>query len=86
MTMSNSVDGLCLKFAIVSGTTADTDITLTGIATEDVIVSVISLEDNTTADPVDRTSVTSITAANVIQTSTATASEFLCVTWIDRSA
>lgn len=87
MTMTVSKDALCQKFAIVTGSTVDTDLTLTGIATEDTIVSCVSFAvPGTTAPPIDRTTTMTISGANAVQSSTATASMELHVHWLDNSA
>lgn len=77
-----------LKFAVVTGANANTDITVTGIATEDTIVAAIGIDgDNATlANTVtDRKAATSITAANTIQCTASTAAERLIIVWFDKS-
>lgn len=77
-----------LKFAVVTGANANTDITVTGIATEDTLVAVVGIDgDNATlaSTVVDRKAATSITAANTIQCTASTAAERLLVVWYDKA-
>jgi len=81
--MTKSVDGICIKFAKVAGASADTNIAISGIATEDVLISVIEFASGV---PTDRTSTTSITSAGNIQCTVDTSSDHLIVHYLDRSA
>ncbi len=84
--MTKAVDALCIKVATVAGTTATTNIAVTGIATEDILVSVVEIA-TTTGIPTDRTGEASITSAGNIQlASTDTSSDKLIVHWHDASA
>lgn len=79
--MTKAVDALCLKFALVTGATANTAITVTGIATEDTIVACYEGDND-----LDRTSTTTITAANVIKCTVTTSGDRLHVWYHDASA
>jgi len=76
---------LCTNVALVSGTTADTDITVNGIKyNKDALLAVIGLDpDNATADDQvkDFTASASVTADNTIQVSTDTSDYKLLVFW-----
>jgi len=77
-----------LKVSLVDGATADTNIAVSGITTEDTLVSVIGFDpDNATAaDQVkDFTGNTSITSNGNIQTSVDTSGYDLLVIWFDKS-
>lgn len=67
--MTLAKDALCIKKAIVTGTTVSTDITVTGIATEDVLIYVESriIYDTTVDQITDVTANCTITAADTIQ-------------------
>lgn len=76
-----------IKFALVNGATGNTAITVTGIATEDVLVSVMGWKVVSGVLTVTNfTSNFAITAANTIKSATDTSSNFLQVVYIDRSA
>ena len=94
--IAQQVDGilnnLVVKFTVVNGTTAATNIAISGIATTDKIVSVVKLDftltegtPNTRAwDASDLTSEASVTSAGNIQLSTTdTLGEILLVLWLD---
>lgn len=94
--IAQQVDGilnnLVVKFTVVNGTTAATNIAISGIATTDKIVSVVKLDftltegtPNTRAwDASDLTSEASVTSAGNIQLSTTdTSGEILLVLWLD---
>lgn len=78
-----------LSFALVNGAAADTDITLTGIATEDTIAFILGLDpDNETAaeQVLDFTADFAITAADTIKAATqATTGYDLVVVWYNKS-
>ncbi len=76
-----------IKSLTAAGSDTVTDITLTGIATDDVLTSVIHFsEPGGTAAPDDVTDECSVTAANTIQCSTtSTAGGTLWVQYIDVS-
>jgi len=71
--------------AVVAGTTAATNITVTGIGLADKLVAVVRLDRDATAANINITSVlseASITAANTIQLSTTnTTGDSLLVLW-----
>ena len=94
--IAQQVDGilnnLVVKFTVVNGTTAATNIALSGIATTDKIAGVVKLDftltegtPNTRAwDASDLTSEASVTSAGNIQLSTTdTSGEILLVLWLD---
>ena len=94
--IAQQVDGilnnLVVKFTVVNGTTAATNIALSGIATSDKIAGVVKLDftltegtPNTRAwDASDLTSEASVTSAGNIQLSTTdTSGEILLVLWLD---
>lgn len=83
--MTKAVDAACIKEAIVSGAGADTNIAVTGIATEDQLIAVWE-KDGSTHALTSRTSTTSITSAGNIQCTVATTGDTLMVLWLDRSA
>lgn len=74
-----------IKQAVVAGANANTNITVTGIKLGDTIVSVFEFQPPTAGSgntiAADRTSTTSITAANTIQCTQSTASNQLQITW-----
>jgi hypothetical protein len=67
-----------------AGTTADTNITITGISTTDVIISAVSVN-TTTGAWTDQTNDTTITAANTVQCGNDTSSTTVVVLWMDLS-
>lgn len=79
----------CLQFDLVAGTTANTNIAVTGIATEDELLCCIQLEGTGTwgAAPANRLAEASITSAGNIQlTTTNTTNKLLLLVWDDLSA
>jgi hypothetical protein len=68
------------KMTIVSGDSASTDIPVTGITTNDKLMAVIEIA----ATSADRTSTSSITADDVIQSTDDTSSGVLVVFWWDK--
>lgn len=76
-----------LKLSIVDGAAAATNIAITGIATEDLLVAVIeSTTKASIASRADRLSDASITSAGNIQLATTNStSNQLEVWWVDRS-
>ena len=86
------LNNLVLKFTVVNGAAAATNIAVTGIATTDKIVSVVKLDftlaegtpNTRTWKASDLTSEASITSAGNIQLSTTnTTGEVLLVFWLD---
>jgi len=75
-----------LKVSVVAGTTANTDITVSGISTSDTILAVLELVGAgvDVTDIQDETGNASITAANTIQISTDTSGSKLIVLWYDK--
>ncbi len=89
------LNNLAFKFSVVNGTTANTNIAVSGINTQDRIVSVVKLDftlaeggpNTRTWEASDLTSEASITSNGNIQLSTTnTTSEILLVFWIDITA
>jgi hypothetical protein len=78
-----------LKVAVVTGTTADTNIAISGIATEDTLLAVLGINgtgEEVLADTlVDLSATTSITSAGNIQCTDSTASWRLLVFWYDKN-
>jgi maleate cis-trans isomerase len=64
--------------SVVTGGAANANLTLTGVAVGDTLGSVIEYEAGV---PVDRTSVSVVTAANTIQVNNITTGNVLVVTW-----
>lgn len=87
MAMTKSFRDFNLQITMVAGAAADTDIAVSGIATEDQIVSVWHVSTAASVATIaDITSEVSITAAGVIQLSTTdTSNDQLQVFWVDRS-
>jgi len=83
--MTKAKDAMCIKCLTLAGTTASGTITATGIATEDTLIAVIEIA-TSTGIPTDRTSTTSITAANQITCSVNTTADKLIVLYNDNSA
>jgi len=82
---AQSQSASCLKFALVAGDTATTDIAVTGIVTADTLLGCIEF-DGTSGAPTDRTSEASITSdGNVQLTTTDTSGDFLLVCYHDAS-
>ena len=90
-------DALCIKHDLVTGTTASANLTITGINTGDTLLYVESRILTTVSAGVskilDRTSTTSITAANTIvsTSNTSSAGEIthqgkVYVEWLDNDA
>lgn len=77
--------GLELKAGFAAGAAANTNITLTGIKPTDALVTVLELQPPTAASGdaivADRTSVTTIPAANTIKLTQATTGNQLLVLW-----
>lgn len=69
-----------LKFNVVTGANANTDITLTGITTTDKIVKIINLTDLADVDPAGL-----VIAADKFKITASTASKKILVIWADRS-
>ena len=78
--MTKSVDTIKIQEAVVAGAAADTDITVTGIALGDTLISVVEFAGGV---PTSRTSTTTITAANTIQCSVVTTGDVLVVLYHD---
>ena len=85
MAMTKAKSSFCLKYQLVNGDTASTNIAVTGITTSDILVHVIE-EAVTSAVSTDRTSVASITSAGNIQLSASTSADKLHVLWVDVDA
>ena len=84
--MAASLAGYNLQISLVDGTTADTNIAVTGIATEDEIIFVGHFTTKAAiATLVDDTANCSITSAGNIQSATDTSNDLLQVFWIDKS-
>ena len=86
------LNNLVLKFTVVDGAAANTNIGVSGIATSDKVVSVVKLDftltegtpNTRTWEASDLTSEASITSAGNIQLSTTnTTGEVLLVFWLD---
>lgn len=85
MTMTRAVSSPQLEQSgVVNGAAASTDMTVTGIETEDTIIFAQGFAD-TTAAPTDRTSTITITDSNDIQSSANLSAESLLVLWHDAS-
>jgi hypothetical protein len=69
-----------LKFNLLAGAAADTDIAVAGINKNSTIVFCLELA-TTTNDPADRTATTSVTSDGNVQCSVATASDSLLLLW-----
>lgn len=67
-------------FALVTGGSADTDLTCAGIKKEDTVVMALELA-ATSNDPTDRTSVASLVTDGKIQFSVATTGDKILVLW-----
>ncbi len=89
------LNNLAFQFTVVNGTTANTNIAVSGINTQDRIVSVVKLDftlsegtpNTRTWEASDLTSEASITSNGNIQLSTTdTTGEILLVFWIDITA
>jgi len=84
-------DSVCIKFTLATmGLSDESDITVTGIATEDEVLAVFAL-DEASGLPLDEVAAeTVITAANVVEidqvSPTVTAGAQLWVLWLDKSA
>ena len=84
--MTKSKSAFNLKVSIVDGTTATTNIAITGIATTDELIFVGHYSTKASiATLVDDTANCSITSAGNIQSATNTSSDLLEVWWIDTS-
>ena len=84
--MGTALSGFNLQISLVDGTTADTNIAISGIATEDEIVFVGHFSTKASiATLVDDTANCSITSAGNIQSGTDTSNDLLQVFWIDKS-
>lgn len=83
--MTDWVDRLRIRVAVVAGAAANTDIPVTGITTKDVIIGCIEFVTAASITTMaDRTSITNITSDGNIQTTSSTASNSLFVIWLDR--
>lgn len=75
-----------LKVTVVTGNVlANADMTLTGIATTDTIVSVLE-QDSTSGVLVNHAGTVAVTAASTIQSTAATTGKNLIVVWFDKTA
>lgn len=78
-----------LKFTVVAGAGAATNIAVAGIATEDTLVAVIRLDRDATAANINMSNLiaeASITSAGNIQNSTTvTTGDALMVVWFDKN-
>jgi len=82
--MTKAKSHIGLQFSLVNGAGASTNIAITNIATEDTLLLVLEFA-QTSNDPTDRTSASSITSAGNIQCTTATDNDKLLVVWNDNS-
>ncbi|KKK88936.1 hypothetical protein LCGC14_2738140, partial [marine sediment metagenome] len=73
-----------IKAEIGAGTTADTDITITGIKVGDEIISAVQVN-TATGLWTDETGDTTITADNTVQSTNSTSNGSVFVIWMDRS-
>lgn len=73
-----------LASATVAGAAADTDITVTGLSADDIIVSVLAF-DFTGGTVTDRTATTEVTAADTVQSSDDTTGETLVIQYWETS-
>jgi len=84
---SSTTVGSRLRVSHAAGANANTDITITGITTSDVIVSCLEVQPPTatTGDAIksDQTANTTITGANTIRISQSTAGNQVLVIWWD---
>jgi hypothetical protein len=80
--MTQARNGFCIKYAQVDGATANTNMAITGITTEDEIISVIALAD-TSNNPTDDTDNVTITSDGYIQSATNNSTATLLVHWLD---
>ena len=85
MPMTKAKSSICLKYELVSGTTASTNIAVAGITTDDVLIHVKE-EATSTAIKTDRTANSSVTSAGNIQCTDDTSSDQLHVLWLDVDA
>ena len=85
MPMTKAKSSFIVKYELVNGDTAATNIAVSGITTDDILVHVIE-EAVTTAISTDRTSVATITSAGNIQLSASTSADKLHVLWVDVDA
>lgn len=83
---SKTLSSFCPQFAILAGTTAATNITLTGAAIGDQMYGVGEFSASHNLVVADRTSTSSVTTAANYQCSASTASNALWVFWNDASA
>jgi hypothetical protein len=73
---------MCLQFSLVAGTTASTNIAITGITTSDELLFVLHLSTAASiATALDDTANCSITSAGNIQSATDTSNDQLLVIW-----
>jgi len=85
MAMTTSFDKFNLKLTVATAkTTASSTVAVTGIATEDKLVSVLRMG-ATAGSITDVTDIISISAAGYITNSTAVAAGKYLVYWVDRS-
>ena len=87
--MTKSKDALCIKHAYltIATTTADAQRALTGIATEDTIVSAMRYATASTAAPINDTDTFSIPAAGYVANSdTMAVGDRVEILWLDNSA
>lgn len=86
--MTKAKERLCVKTFVGAGAAANTNIAVTGIATEDQIISAwVFTTAAAIASVADLTSECNVTSAGNIQfTTTSTASNSVCLLYIDASA
>jgi len=84
--MSKAKSSIALQITLATGTTVSSDITVSGIETEDTLIFVGHI---TTAAAIatlaDDTANCSITASGVIQSTTNTTTDQMMVFWLDNS-
>lgn len=84
--VGKSVDATALKITLAAGAGANTNIAISGIATEDTLLSVMELTAAAAIEScADVTSIASITSAGNIQLTSSSSSNQLIVIWLDNS-
>lgn len=83
--MTDWVDRGRLRFEVLSGASANTNIAVSGITTKDVIVFCLELATAASiATCANRTATTNITSDGYIQCTDDTSSDSLVLLWLDR--
>lgn len=82
-----TLNGFNLRVSVLAGASADTNIAVSGIATEDTIIAALEFATAASiATLTDRTATTNITSAGNVQCTVDTSNDAILLLWVDASA